>query len=88
MATTISSSDLITMTIRPWKDIFQDITNAGCNLHMVSAIIGKKQSTVWYWANNSDDLPDSAARAILQIHMRYCGPDVTRMRLNMSRTVE
>lgn len=87
-STTIASSDYLTLTIRPWKEIFQDLTTCGCPVSLVSELVGKKQSTVWYWANNSEDLPDSAARAVLQLHMRYCGHDLTQMRINGSKVIE
>lgn len=88
MPITLPSSDRIDLTIRPWKEIFQDLNTSGCSISMISEIIGKKQSTVWYWANNSTDLPDSAARAVLTLHLRYCGHEVTAMRLNESKVID
>lgn len=88
MRTTISSSDYVYPTIRPWKDIFQDLQEAGCYQNLLAELIGKRQSTVYYWIANAKDLPDSAARSILLLHMRYCGPEKTQKRLQQSKPEE
>ena len=88
MKTTISSSDYVYTTIRPWKDIFQDIIQAGCHVNRIAELLGKQQSTVSYWVHEAKDVPDSAARSILALHMRYCGHEMTSYRLDQSKTEE
>ena len=88
MKTTISSSDYVYTTVRPWKDIFQDIIQAGCHVNRIAELLGKQQSTVSYWVHEAKDVPDSAARSILTLHMRYCGHEMTSYRLEQSKTEE
>lgn len=85
MRTTISSSDYVYITIRPWRDIFQDLINSGCHVNRMAELLGKKQSTVSYWIHEAQDLPDSAARSVLKLHMRYCGYQQTQTRLSQER---
>lgn len=83
--TTISSSDYVYPTVRPWRDIFNDLIQNGCHINRMAELIGKKQSTVSYWYNDAKELPDSAARSVLQLHMRYCGYSQTEIRLKQSK---
>ena len=88
MKTTISSSDYVYPDIRPWRDIFQDLINSGCHVNLMAELLGKQQSTVSYWVHKAEDLPDSAARSVLQLHMRYCGYETTSTRLQQSKLDE
>ena len=83
--TTIPSSDYVYLTIRPWKDIFNDLIANGCHINLMAELLGKRQSTVDYWYRESKELPDSAARSVLTLHMRYCGYEKTEIRLQQSR---
>ena len=85
MRSVIPSSDYAYPTIRPWRDIFQDLIEAGCNINKIAELTGKQQSTVSYWYNNSKELPDSAARSVLTLHMRFCGYQKTEIRLKQSK---
>lgn len=88
MRSTIPSSDYVYMTVRPWRDIFQDLVDHGCHINRISELLGIQQSTVSYWAHKSKELPDSAARSILVLHMRYCGPKQTEIRLRQETILE
>ena len=85
MKTTISSSDYVYPDVRPWKDIFQDLIEAGCHINRMAELLGKQQSTVSYWVHEAKELPDSAARSVLHLHMRYCGVEATSARLKQSK---
>ncbi len=82
MRTTISSSDYVYVETRPWREIFQDLVDAGCYISLIAELTGRTQSTVQYWAFEAKELPESGARAILSLHMRYCGHERTQYRLN------
>lgn len=88
MKTTISSSDYVYPEIRPWRDIFQDLIHSGCHINLMSELLGKQQSTVSYWVHKAEDIPDSAARSIISLHMRYCGYEQTQVRLSQTKIVE
>lgn len=88
MKTTISSSDYVYPEVRPWKDIFKDLIQAGCHINKMAELIGKPQSTVSYWIHEAVELPDSAARSVLTLHMRYCGHELTGQRLKQTKYLE
>ena len=88
MRTTISSSDYVYITVRPWREIFDDIIKAGVHINLLAELLGKQQSTVSYWVHEAKDLPESAARSVITIHMRYCGYEQTQARLNQSTYTE
>lgn len=83
--TTFKSSDYVYPRIRPWREIFDDLKNAGCGQSTLSYLVGRKQSTVQYWIYEAKDLPDSVARSVLLLHMRYCGPQQTEIRLQQEK---
>jgi hypothetical protein len=88
MQSTVASSDYIYRTVLPWKDIYSDLREAGCNEYHLSEILGKKRSTVEYWFQTGMEPKDSEARAILLVHTRYCGEEKTKIRLNQSTCIE
>lgn len=81
MSTTLSSSDYVYPTVLPWADIFSDLTGAGCSPYRVSTLIGESWSTVQRWVPGDIEPRDSRSRAILELHSRYCGVELTLQRL-------
>ena len=80
LASTIASSDYVYRTVLPWQDIFNDLKEAGCPPYKVSIITGYGWSTLQRWVYNGVEPRESAARAILILHTRYCGEEATHRR--------
>ena len=86
--TVIPSSDFVYPSIPPWKDIFDDLISSGCRINRMAELLGKQQSTVSYWYREASELPYGAGRAVLALHMRYCGFQRTEIRLQQSKIEE
>lgn len=77
---TISSSDYIYPTMLPWRTIFNDLASARCSPYRVACLIGYSWSTVQRWYYDGVEPRESAARAILELHKRFCGEELTEKR--------
>lgn len=78
---TISSSDYVYPTVLPWRTIFDDLWDAGCSPYRVANLIGYGWSTVQRWYYDGVEPRESAARAILELHKRFCGEELTKKRI-------
>lgn len=85
LASTLASSDYVYPSVLPWQDIFNDLKTAGCPPYRVSELIGYGWSTVQRWVYNGVEPRDSVARAILELHTRYCGEEATHQRSQEAR---
>ncbi len=87
IGSTLASSDYIYRTILPWQDIFDDLRKAGCPPYKVAIIVGYGWSTLQRWVYDGVEPRESAARAILTLHTRYCGEEITRQRSQEAKPV-
>ena len=66
-----------------WDQIFRDINRTGiCNARLCQ-LIGKRYSSLQRWLEGTEP-KEHVARAILTIHARYCGENLTRQRIEES----
>ena len=77
---TLSSSDYVYPTVLPWRTIFDDLSRAGQTPYRVANLIGYSWSTVQRWYYDGVEPRESAARAILELHKRFCGEELTDRR--------
>ena len=64
-----------------WSNIMADIADNGCSYSDVSKILGVGWPTVQRWRTGSEP-GHSKGTALLLIHARYCGQDLTKQRVS------
>lgn len=70
------------ITLPQWKEIYQDLRNVGCNESQLAYLLNKERSTVQYWFERCAEPKYSEGCAIIAIHTKYCGEQLTKIRLN------
>jgi len=73
-------SDYVFPKVLPWETILEDLKKTGYNAYQVSILVGAKWSSFQNVVNVEPR--DSMARAILKIHSRYCGEELTIQRIS------
>jgi hypothetical protein len=87
MQSSLSTTDYVYITTPPWKDIYQDLYDAGCRDSQIAFLLGKQTSTIQYWFQTAKEPKYSEAVAILKLHARYCGEQKTNFRLNQEASI-
>lgn len=68
----------------PWDEIFHDINRAGISPYQTSILIGESWSSTQRWARGTEP-KHSIGIAILEVHSRYCGIELTEQRISEAR---
>lgn len=85
MQTTIQSSDYYSILLIPpleikWNVLINDIRRKGFTYQQQYDILGKPQSTFSQWISGSDPRFSSGC-ALLILHQKVCGEELTRKRI-------
>jgi hypothetical protein len=76
----IKSTDYLYPGVVDWRQVFRDLADHGCAGMKAAHLLGESQSTLWRWAHGVEPR-FSKASAVLLLHTRYCGLELTRQRL-------
>lgn len=71
--------------VLPWEQIFNDLIRNGCTQSMLANLMGVKVSTLQRWCNGTEP-KHGIGEAIIVIHRRYCGVELTERRITEART--
>lgn len=82
MNTVYSSSDYVYPTVLPWRDIIKDLKGAGLSAKGTADLVGCSWSTFQRWYCDGVEPRHSYATAILALHTRYCGDDLSKKRMS------
>lgn len=64
-----------------WRQVLEDLDRAGCSGYRVAKTLGVNWSTVQHWRDYEyAELKYGLGRALLRLHARYCGADMTAIR--------
>lgn len=75
----IAHSDYVYPAVINWRDVLNDLRDAGYSGYRIAALLGKEWSTVQGW-NEGKEPRHSSGVALLTLHTRYCGAQATQKR--------
>lgn len=79
MPLTLSSSDYVHQKKVDWPAVIEDLRARGLTITKIAACLGLNRTTVSEWRLNHEPNFASGA-ALLELHSRYCGEDLTKLR--------
>jgi hypothetical protein len=67
-----------------WRRILEDMRERGTSIYQAAKILGKPETTVqsWYRLKYPSEPSYSHGAAVLLLHARICGEDLTKRRCN------
>ena len=71
-----------------WQLIIADLELAGITLYKAAQLMGVEWSTAQRWGGLKQDIGFGYGRALLALHVEYCGERTTLQRLEMAEKAE